>query len=158
MDRRHFLGFTAASCFGRPSSAPRPAAAQTLKEIRIGWQKAGIFPASSSAAFSKTSSSPAGSYVKWVEFPFGPPMMEALNTGNIDYGYVGDSPRSSRRLRVQTFSTSRPSRRPAANEALIVPANSPIQTLAELKGKKIGRGQGTQARTTPASPRSRRPG
>jgi ABC-type nitrate/sulfonate/bicarbonate transport system substrate-binding protein len=32
---------------------------------------------------------PAGIEVKWVEFSSGPPMMEAMNVGSIDYGAVG---------------------------------------------------------------------
>ena len=30
--------------------------------------------------------------MKWIEFTSGPPMLEAMNVGSVDYGAVGDSP------------------------------------------------------------------
>ena len=35
---------------------------------------------------------PLGVDVKWVEFSYGPPLLEALNVGSIDYGTTGDAP------------------------------------------------------------------
>lgn len=148
MDRRTFLGFTLASASAAYLPFARSASAQTLKEIRIGWQKAGIFPAVKQRRILEDVFKPRGIDVKWVEFPFGPPMMEALNTGNIDYGYVGDSPpifaqaASANLLYVAAIPSS------GRNEALVVPANSSIQSLADLKGKKIGVGKASSAHNT----------
>ena len=33
-----------------------------------------------------------GIEVKWIEFPAGPQMLEGLNVGAIDFGYVGEAP------------------------------------------------------------------
>src|SRR4029077_1751774 len=35
---------------------------------------------------------PLGIEVQWVEFQFGPPMLEAMRVGAIDLGAVGDTP------------------------------------------------------------------
>ena len=50
--------------------------------------------------------------MQWTEFPFGPPLLEAINVGSIDLGTVGEHRRSSRKLRAPTSSTSPMSRRP----------------------------------------------
>ncbi len=54
---------------------------------------------------------PQGISVKWVEFSSGPPMMEAMNVGSVDYGAVGDIlfADSSRRPRVRRSPKPRPS-------------------------------------------------
>lgn len=150
MHRRDFL-FTAlagAAATAVPLAPSARAQASGLKEVRIGWQKAGMFPAVKQRQTLENVFKPRGIEVKWVEFPFGPPMMEALNTGNIDYGYVGDSPpifaqaASANLLYVAAIPTS------GKNEAVIVPADSPIKTSADLKGKKIGVGKASSAHNT----------
>lgn len=68
------------------------ASAADLKEVRIGFQKAGIQPAVKERGVLEAALKEKGLSVKWVEFAFGPPLLEALNTGNIDFGYTGDTP------------------------------------------------------------------
>jgi len=148
MHRRTFvasaLAGLAAGAVPFASSAP----AQGLKEMRIGWQKAGIFPAVKQRGTLEAAFKPLGIEVRWVEFPFGPPMMEALNTGSIDYGYVGDSPpifaqaASANLLYVAALPLS------GRNEGIVVPADLPLKALADLKGKKIGVGKASSAHNT----------
>jgi sulfonate transport system substrate-binding protein len=120
------------------------ASAAELKEIRIGYQKSGFFPAVKQRRTLEAVFGPLGVEVKWVEFAFGPPLLEALNTGNIDYGPTGDTPpifaqaASANLLYVAAVPGG-------SSEAIVVPANSPIQTLADLKGKRIGFGKGSSA-------------
>ena len=68
------------------------ASAQQLKEVRIGFQKAGIFPAVKQRGTLENALKSRGITVRWVEFQFGPPILEAINTGNVDFGYTGDAP------------------------------------------------------------------
>jgi sulfonate transport system substrate-binding protein len=81
--------------------------------------------------------------VKWVEFQFGPPMLEALGAGVIDLGAVGDTPpifaQAGGSNLVYAAAT------PSAAHAVLVPKNSPIKTLADLKGKKVAFGKGSSA-------------
>jgi sulfonate transport system substrate-binding protein len=143
--RRTFVAAALAGLAGTAVSFGHLARAQSLKEVRIGWQKAGIFPAVKQRGILEAVFKPLGIEVKWVEFQFGPPLLEALNTGNIDYGYVGDSPpifaqaASANLLYVAALPAS------GRNEGIIVPADSPINTLADLKGKKIGVGKASSA-------------
>jgi len=83
--------------------------------------------------------------VKWVEFPSGPPILEALNVGSIDIGRTGDTPpvvAQSAGVPFVYVGTSEPKDR---SSAILVKKNSPIRTLSDLKGKKIAFGKSTSA-------------
>jgi sulfonate transport system substrate-binding protein len=143
--RTIIAGLSAALLLG---FAAAPAMAQELKEIRIGFQKGGIFPAVKARGTLESVLKSRGIQVKWVEFQFGPPILEAINTGNIDFGYTGDAPpifAQAARANL-LYVAALPSA--GANEAIIVPENSPIKTLADLKGKKIGFAKGSSAHNT----------
>jgi ABC-type nitrate/sulfonate/bicarbonate transport system substrate-binding protein len=62
------------------------------KEIRIGTQKGGFFPAVKARHTLDDVFKPLGIEIKWVDFQFGPPLLEAINVGSVDFGYVGDAP------------------------------------------------------------------
>ena len=62
------------------------------REFRIGFQKSGpLLVAKQNRDFEKAFE-PLGIAVTWVEFTYGPPLLEALNVGSIDFGAVGDAP------------------------------------------------------------------
>jgi sulfonate transport system substrate-binding protein len=116
------------------------ARAAELKEIRVGYQKSGIFPAIRQRKTLEAAFNPQGIEVKWAEFAFGPPILEGIATGNLDYGYVGDAP--------MIFAQAAGAHIVYAAEGIVVPEESPIKTLADLKGKKIGMGKGSSAHST----------
>jgi sulfonate transport system substrate-binding protein len=129
-------------------SSPFTAIADEIKEVRIGFQKAGIFPAVKQRRTVENAFKDSGIDVKWVEFQFGPPLLEALNTGNIDYGYTGDAPpvfAQAARANL-LYVAALPSA--GKNEAIIVPAESPIKSIADLKGKRIGFAKGSSSHNT----------
>jgi sulfonate transport system substrate-binding protein len=146
--RRTLIAGAALALLGSMAIAPSPVAAQQLKEVRIGFQRAGLFPAVKQRRTVEDALKPRGLDVKWVEFSFGPPLLEALNTGNIDFGYTGDAPpifaqaARANLLYVAALPTS------GGNEAIVVPLDSPIKTLADLKGKKVGFAKGSSAHNT----------
>jgi sulfonate transport system substrate-binding protein len=122
------------------------ASAQSIpKEVRIGWQKGSaiqVLVRKQQVIEQRLKTLGVGS-VKWVEFQFGPPMLEALGAGAIDLGSVGDTP--------PIFAQAGGSNlvyvaaNPSAQHAVLVPKNSPIKTLADLKGKKVAFGKGSSA-------------
>ena len=125
-----------------------PAAAQPLKEVRIGFQKAGIFPVVKQRGTLEAALKSRGINVKWVEFQFGPPILEAINTGNVDFGYTGDAPpifAQAARANL-LYVAAIPSE--GNNQGIVVPADSPIRTLADLKGRKVGFAKGSSAHNT----------
>lgn len=145
--RRIVLATIAATLLLSQFTSKAPAAEQP-KEIRIGFQKAGIFPAVKQRGTLEKVFKARGIDVRWVEFQFGPPILEAINTGNVDFGYTGDAPpifAQAARANL-LYVAAVPSI--GFNQGIVVPDNSPIKTLKDLKGKKVGFGKGSSAHNT----------
>ena len=142
INRRHILSGAAAVA----GASVLPAFAQEKPaEIRIGTQKGGFFPAVRQRGTIEQAFKPLGVNIKWIDFQFGPPLLEAINVGSLDFGYVGDAPpifaqSGGAKIRYVAAVTSR-----GNNQAILVPQDSPIETLADLKGKKIAFGKGSSA-------------
>jgi sulfonate transport system substrate-binding protein len=145
MKRRQFLklSFAAASVATLPS---RSQAQQTgkLNEIRIGYQKNGVLVLARQRAALEKHFAPQLINVKWVEFSSGPPMLEAINVGSVDYGAVGDSPPIFAQAAGAAIVYA--AGQPITNgQGILVPQNSPIRSLADLKGKRVGFTKGSSA-------------
>jgi sulfonate transport system substrate-binding protein len=143
MQRRDFLklsvGTAAAAAFASPAIAQG-----AVKEIRIGYQKNGVLVITRQQAALEKHFSPQGIEVKWVEFSSGPPMMEAMNVGSVDYGAVGDSPPVFAQAAGAAIVYA--AGQPITNgQGILVPKDSPIRSIAELKGKRIGFTKGSSA-------------
>ena len=143
MKRREFLKFSLGGA--AVATLSRPARAQAgVKEIRIGYQKNGVLVIARQQASLENHFSPHGVALKWVEFSSGPPLLEAINVGSIDYGAVGDSPpifaQSAGAAIVYAAG------QPVTNgQGILVPANSGIRGIADLKGKRVGFTKGSSA-------------
>jgi sulfonate transport system substrate-binding protein len=81
--------------------------------------------------------------VKWVEFQFGPPLLEALGAGAVDLGSVGDTPPVF--AQAGGIDLVYAAANPSAEHAVLVPAGSSVKTLADLKGKRVAFGKGSSA-------------
>ena len=86
---------------------------------------------------------PPGTSVKWGEFPAGPQLLEGLNVGSVDLGYVGEAPPIFAQAAGAQFIYAGydPAAPPA--EAVVVPRDSSIRTVADLKGRKIALNKGS---------------
>jgi sulfonate transport system substrate-binding protein len=84
--------------------------------------------------------------VSWSDFTSGPPMLEAMASGSVDVGGVGDAPpvfAASGGEQVEIVGArSVPS---GDQDALVVPKGSSITSIQQLKGKKIAYGSGSSA-------------
>ncbi len=81
--------------------------------------------------------------VAWSDFTSGPPMLQAMSAGAVDVGSVGDAPpvfaaAGGSQLAVISALQANPH-----GVAIVVPANSPVRTLAQLRGKRIAVTQGS---------------
>ena len=87
-----------------------------------------------------------GQQIKWIEFPAGPQMLEALNAGSIDFGSTGAPPPVFAQAAGIELRYVGAEPAPVTSEAIVVPANSPLRTVAELKGKRVAfqKGSGSQ--------------
>lgn len=126
-------------------TAGAQSAANTPKELRIGYQKYGTLVILKARGTLEKRLAEKGVAVKWTEFPFGPPLLEAINVGSIDVGTVGESPpifAQAAGADLVYIGNEPPA--PSA-EALIVPKDSPVKSVADLKGKKIAVAKGSNA-------------
>lgn len=138
MKRRTFL-LGSAAALALPAVATRGArAAAPPKTLRIGFQRIGPLLVAKEQGVLEKRFEAAGIAVKWVEFQFGPPLLEALSAGAVDYGYTGDSPPIFAQAAHANllYAAAIPAR--GYGQGIVVPPDSPIKTVADLKGKKIG--------------------
>jgi aliphatic sulfonates family ABC transporter substrate-binding protein len=126
-------------------TAGRGWAADT-KTLRVGFQKGEpvLVAAKENRSFEKALE-PLGVQVSWLEFAFGPPMLEAMRVGSIDIGGVGDTPPVFAQAAHAdlVYFASRPAN--GDSSGLLVPPGSTLQALADLKGKKVAFGRGSSA-------------
>lgn len=113
--------------------------AQARETVRIGYQKSStLITVLKTQGTLEKALNAANIDVNWHEFPSGLPLLESLNIGNVDISAdVADTVpifAQAAQARLTYFAEETPS--PAA-QAIVVPKDSPIQTLADLKGKKV---------------------
>src|ERR1700742_4898745 len=122
-----------------PAIGARAAEAKTL---RVGTQKGEpVLMAARDNKDLEKLLAPKGIGVEWIEFQFGPPMLEAMRVGSIDVGAVGDTPPVFAQAAHSDLLYIAAKR--AAPQSILLPPRSTIQTLADLKGKKIAFGRGS---------------
>lgn len=121
-----------------------PATAAPAKVLRVGTQKgAAILMAERQQRGLEATLNPLGIDVQWVEFQFGPPLLEAMRIGSIDIGLVGDTPPIfSQAAKGDLLYVAAV---PSGASALLLPAGSTLQTLGDLKGKRVAFARGSSS-------------
>ncbi len=148
MKRREFLkwsiGSAAVAAMSRSAGANDDIKV-SVKQIRIGYQKNGVLVITRQRAALEQHFAPQGIDVKWVEFSSGPPMLEAMSVGSVDYGAVGDMPPIFAQAAGANLVYAAGEPITMAHQGILVPADSPIHSLADLKGKRVGFTKGSSA-------------
>jgi len=107
-------------------------------ELRIGYQKgASLFVLQKAQGSLEKRFAPLNVGVKWVEFPAGPQLLEGLNVGSIDVGFVGEAPPIFAQAAGANFVYIGHDPAAPEAEAIVVPKDSAVKSVADLKGKKI---------------------
>lgn len=114
------------------------------KVFRIAFQKGGgnlIFLKERGILEQKLA--PLGWSVTWNEFQAGPQLLESLNIGAADFGPVGEAPpifaqAAGANIVYAGYEPASP-----RNEAIIVPKDSPIKTIADLRHKRVALNKGS---------------
>jgi sulfonate transport system substrate-binding protein len=121
-----------------------PATAQHKTEtLRIGYQKYGTLTVLKARGDLDKRLASQGIEVKWTEFPAGPQLLEGLNVGSIDFGTVGEAPPIfAQAAGADLVYVANQPPAPAA-EAIVVPKDSTLKLVAELKGKKVALNKGS---------------
>lgn len=113
------------------------------KVVRIGFQKYGKLILLKAKGTLDKKLEPLGVKVTWTEFPAGPQLLEAVNVGAIDFGNTGEAPpifAQAAGAPLVYVAHEPPAPR---GEAILVPKESPIKTVADLKGKKVALNKGS---------------
>ncbi|OTG90651.1 sulfonate ABC transporter substrate-binding protein [Acinetobacter sp. ANC 3832] len=110
---------------------------QETTTLNIGYQKYGLLPIIKARGDLDKALKAKGVNIKWVEFPAGPQLLEGLNVGSVAFGEAGEAPPIF--AQAANSNLVYVANQPAAPlaEALIVPKDSPIKTIQDLKGKRI---------------------
>lgn len=120
------------------------AQAQGKGELRIGYQKsASLFVLQKAQGTLEKRLAQQSVSVKWVEFPAGPQLLEGLNVGSVDVGFVGEAPPIFAQAAGAKFVYIGNDPAAPEAEALVVPKNSTLKTVAQLKGKKVALNKGS---------------
>jgi sulfonate transport system substrate-binding protein len=83
--------------------------------------------------------------VTFSDFTSGPPMLQAMGAGAVDVGAVGNSPPVFAAAGGSQVTIVGALKSTPAGSAIVVPKNSPIHSIADLRGKKIAVAQGSSA-------------
>jgi sulfonate transport system substrate-binding protein len=111
--------------------------------VRIGFQKYGTLVLLKEKGLLEPKLKSLGITVVWTEFPGGPQLLEALNVGSLDFGIVGEAPpifaqAAGAPLVYVGYEPPAPT-----GEAILVHRDSPIRTVADLKGKRVALNKGS---------------
>ena len=110
---------------------------QESTTLNIGYQKYGLLPIIKARGDLDKALKEKGVTVKWVEFPAGPQLLEGLNVGSVAFGEAGEAPpifAQAANANLVYVANQPPA--PLA-EAIIVPKDSAIKSIQDLKGKKV---------------------
>ncbi|MET0410194.1 MAG: aliphatic sulfonate ABC transporter substrate-binding protein [Polyangiaceae bacterium] len=121
------------------------ASAQKPRVLRIGYQK------SSSLLLAKLDGQldkafrERGVTIEWREFTSGPPLLQGISSAALDVGEVGDAPpvfaqAAGAPLKYIAFAKPSP-----GSIGIVVKDGSPLKSLKELAGKRVGVAEGTSA-------------
>lgn len=132
-------GFAVRSAAAAALLAAFCAAAQAAETLRIGYQRSSTLITLLKAEGALESALAAqGVTVSWHEFTSGLPLLEALNVGSVDFSAdVADTvPVFAQAAGAKLVYVAEEAPSPSA-QAILVPKNSQIASLADLKGRKI---------------------
>ena len=117
------------------------------RTLRIGYQKWGTFSILKASGKLAEAFSAKGIKLEWIEFPAGPPLLEALNAGAIDVGHSVDSPPLFAQAANIPFVYFAVSSASPKSSAILVKTHSAIRSASDLRGRRLGFAKGTSAHT-----------
>jgi sulfonate transport system substrate-binding protein len=111
--------------------------------IHIGYQKFGSLNFLKAKGTLEKKLEPLGYKVEWTEFPGGPQLLEALNVGSLDFGHTGEAPPIFAQAAGAplVYFANEPANQ--KGEGILVPKDSEIKSIKDLKGKKVALNKGS---------------
>ncbi|MDL5039926.1 sulfonate ABC transporter substrate-binding protein [Weizmannia coagulans] len=115
------------------------------KTIRIGYQKGDPLHITKSLGELDKRLKEMGYKVEWKQFQDGSALIEALNAGSIDYGRTGDIPPITAQASGSKIVYVGAGHSKAKGSGILVPKNSSIKSISDLKGKKVAFSKGSSS-------------
>jgi sulfonate transport system substrate-binding protein len=115
----------------------------TADTLRIGYQKYGTLVLLRANGELDRRLADKGIDVRWIEFPAGPQLLEGLNVGAVDFGTTGETPPVFAQAAGADLLYVAHEPPAPLSEAILVPKDSPIQSVADLKGKRVAFNKGS---------------
>lgn len=141
--RRRILQATGAAV---PALTLGTAAQAEDRVLKVGYQKASVALSLLKAqGLLEQRLKPLGYRVSWAIFTSGPPILEALNDGAVDFAFTGEPPpifAQAAGVPVVYAAATNPSPR---SVAILTEPGSSLRTVADLKGKKVAVAKGSSA-------------
>ncbi len=81
--------------------------------------------------------------LEWSQFPAAAPLLEALNADAVDLAFAGDAPATFALAAGLRGRIVAPIRTTGAGTAIMVPKDSPIRSVTDLKGHSIATNRGS---------------
>jgi sulfonate transport system substrate-binding protein len=131
----------------RPKDASLAREVRALKRLKIGYPEGMTFlEALRSQRFLEQRLEPLGLAITWTCFPSASSLLSALSNGTIDFcgggGTASILSQAAEHLFVRVAKEKYPD---ITGQAILVPEDSPIQNLRDLKGKRIAFDEGSSA-------------
>lgn len=112
--------------------------------VRLGYQKIGApFLLKARASELDAQLAKQGARAEWIEFQTGPTLLEAMRGKAVDIGYVGETPPVFAQAGDVPFVYVASDAPAPKAEAILVPKSSTLQSVAELKGKRVALNRGS---------------
>jgi sulfonate transport system substrate-binding protein len=111
--------------------------------VRIGVQKYGTLVILRERRVLEPLLAKLGFGVHWTEFPGGPQLLEALNVGDLDFGITGEAPPVFAQAAGAPLLYVGVEPPAPQGEAILVPSDSPVRTVAGLRGKRVALNKGS---------------
>lgn len=132
INRRHFIG-GGGLLLGALLAGCRGADAGPLRVAIIGKGE------SNSELLLKAAGLTPSFPITYLHFQSGQLVIEAMNSGSIDFGGMSEIPPVfAAASAAQSFSQIAVNHGDVNNQVILVPKGSPLQSIADLKGKKVG--------------------
>lgn len=111
--------------------------------LRIGYQKYGTLVLLKARGTLEKRLAPQGIKVQWTEFPAGPQLLEGLDVGSVDLGTTGETPPVFAQAAGANLVYLGNEPASPTSEAIVVPKNSRIRYVGELRGKRVALNKGS---------------
>jgi aliphatic sulfonates family ABC transporter substrate-binding protein len=124
-------------------SEPPPSRNIRQSRVRLGYHKFGVLTVVKALGTFESLLAAKGIQVEWCEFPAGPEVAAAIQTGEVALGVVGDCPSVLAQANASSFVYVAAEAPAPEAEAIVVHEDSDIRCVADLRGRSIALKRGS---------------